>query len=156
MWLSSEDVCVFSRIHSVTLENTCKYTHVAKVNVSCVFYTHLLLSRYTSVINSFNPLSLHLTQFKSMACMIRLWRSIYFLYRRLKVVTTHVCVIRSWSCVYMAIHTRMPRHACLYICVVLHVFHKPQACHTWVFCMYTFCVCLSWEWLVLYIATYVQ
>ena len=62
----------------------------------------------------------------------------------------HARACNSWNCVYMVIHTHvcMPRHTSLYVCVVLCVFHnKPQVCHTWVFCVYTFCVCLSWGWL---------
>ena len=111
-------------------------------NQSSTCTSCLLLSHYTSVIKSFHPLSLHLTQFKSMACVIRLSRSIYFLYRRLEAVTMHVHVIVE-MCVHGDAHVCMPRHVCLYVCVVLHVFHKPQACHTWVFCVYTFCVHLS-------------
>ena len=41
----------------------------------------------------------------------------------------HARVCNGSGCVYMAIHTCMPRHACLCVCMVLRVFHKPQACH---------------------------
>ena len=61
---------------------------------------HELLFAIVSIINPFNPLLLHLTQFKSMARVIRLLRSIYFLYRRLEVVTTHVCVIVEVVCTW--------------------------------------------------------
>ena len=84
-------------------------------------------------------------------------RSIYFLYRCLEVVTTYVCVIVGVACTWRY-HACMPRHACIHVCMVLRVFHKPQlqACHTQVVCMYMFCVCLSWGWLVPYIATYMH
>ena len=52
----------------------------------------------------------------------------------------HPCACNSWSFVYVAIHTRVCQdtHVLMYACV-----HKPQACHTRVFCVYTFCVRLS-------------
>ena len=58
----------------------------------------LLLSHYTSVINPFDPLLLHLTQFKSMARVIRLSKSIFFLYRHLEVVTMHMSAIVEVAC----------------------------------------------------------
>ena len=122
-------------------------THMCHKNQSSACMSCcLLLSHYTSVINPFNPVLLHLTRFKSMAHVIRLSRSIYFLYRCLEVVTTHVRVIRSWCCVYMAIHT--------HVCQDIYVFTYAWFCvcfisHKHVTC-YTFCVRLSWGWLVLY------
>ena len=58
---------------------------------------------------------------QSMARMIRLWRSIYFLYRRLEVVTMYVCVIVEVACTWRYTRayakTRMSLHMHGFACV---------------------------------------
>ena len=67
-------------------------------------------------------------------------------------ICNHARVHNSWSCIYMAIHTCacQDMYVFTYVCVVLRVFHKTQVCYTQGFCVYTFCVCLSWGWFVPY------
>ena len=81
---------------------------------------HELLFAIVSVINPFDPSLLHLTQLKSMARMIRLSRLVYFLYRRLEVVTTHVRVTVEVACTW--------RYTCVYaktyMSLRMLVFHK--------------------------------
>ena len=54
-------------------------------------------------------------------------------------ICNHTRACNSWSCVYMMIHTLICQDMHVFMCVVLRVFHKPQACHMRVFCMTRLC-----------------
>ena len=114
----------------------------------------LLLSCYASVINSFEPILLYYTQFKSIAHVIRLSRSIYLLYRRLEFATMHVRVIVEDTCTWWYIHTRVCQDThdftCAWFCVCF-ISHKRVTCE--VFACTCFACILSCGWLVLYVAT---
>ena len=113
--------------------NTKLYTNMATSGKLCNF-AHMM--KQLSVINSFDLLYRYTSHNSNQWLAWLDFRGQFI--SCLEVVTTHVRVIVEVTCTWR--YTRMYDNACLYVCKVLRVFHKPQACHMQVFCVYTFCM----------------